>query len=248
MKRCLSIKNHNLFKYSKYVVGEVFILIIGILIALQVNNWNENRKTENIKTQIFLKLKDDILYDIHFLKNQDSLYSEWHVQAVNIYSKLVALSMDSINSIDQYIVGRGSMNQLTVKTTTFDEMVNSGLLYKIDNAQISHSINDYYGFAKLELEKVNSDNQEFYRYVLSTSGYKYINTGSRISNKNNLEYTDWSWLKDPRSERYMKFESRVEFHKVAIEANKLVIGQLIEKAENLLRVIDANIYDENDKE
>jgi hypothetical protein len=46
----------------------------------------------------------------------------------------------------------------------------------------------------------------------------------------------------------MKFESRVEFHKVAIEANKLVIGQLIEKAENLLRVIDANIYDENDKE
>ncbi len=31
-------------KYSLYAIGEVFLVVIGILIALQINNWNESRK------------------------------------------------------------------------------------------------------------------------------------------------------------------------------------------------------------
>jgi len=42
-------------KYFKYAIGEIVLVVIGILIALQINNWNENRK-EKIKTQTYLKL------------------------------------------------------------------------------------------------------------------------------------------------------------------------------------------------
>jgi len=31
-------------KYFKYAIGEIVLVVIGILIALQINNWNENRK------------------------------------------------------------------------------------------------------------------------------------------------------------------------------------------------------------
>ena len=31
-------------KYLKYAIGEIVLVVIGILIALQINNWNENRK------------------------------------------------------------------------------------------------------------------------------------------------------------------------------------------------------------
>ena len=46
-------------KYLKYAVGEVILVVIGILLALQINNWNENRK-ENIVEQTLLNqlLKD----------------------------------------------------------------------------------------------------------------------------------------------------------------------------------------------
>ena len=42
-------------KYLKYAVGEIVLVVIGILIALQVNNWNENRKTE-IKIKKWVKI------------------------------------------------------------------------------------------------------------------------------------------------------------------------------------------------
>ncbi|MBT8304612.1 MAG: hypothetical protein KJP09_09095 [Bacteroidia bacterium] len=46
-------------KYFKYAIGEIILVVIGILIALQINNWNENRKL-NIKEGIYLKgLKAD---------------------------------------------------------------------------------------------------------------------------------------------------------------------------------------------
>ena len=32
-------------KYMRYAIGEILLVVIGILIALQINNWNENAKT-----------------------------------------------------------------------------------------------------------------------------------------------------------------------------------------------------------
>ena len=34
---------NNIAKYLRYAIGEIFLVVIGILIALQINNWNENR-------------------------------------------------------------------------------------------------------------------------------------------------------------------------------------------------------------
>lgn len=41
-------------KYLKYAIGEIILVVIGILIALQINNWNEQRK-DNVKEQEILK-------------------------------------------------------------------------------------------------------------------------------------------------------------------------------------------------
>jgi len=53
-------------KYLKYVFGEILLIVIGILIALQINNWNELRK-ERKKEQVFLK---EINLDFKSNKNQ----------------------------------------------------------------------------------------------------------------------------------------------------------------------------------
>lgn len=59
-------------KYFKYAIGEIILVVIGILIALQINNWNEGKK-ERKKEQAFLK---EINLDFKSNKSQlDSIIS-----------------------------------------------------------------------------------------------------------------------------------------------------------------------------
>jgi hypothetical protein len=51
-------------KYFKYAIGEIFLVVIGILIALQINNWNENRKQNDNLSSIYQIIKEDLTIDI----------------------------------------------------------------------------------------------------------------------------------------------------------------------------------------
>ena len=50
-------------KYLKYALGKIILVVIGILIALQVNNWNENRKNDKIEENYLISLKDEFEFN-----------------------------------------------------------------------------------------------------------------------------------------------------------------------------------------
>jgi hypothetical protein len=47
------IQEHNMGKYVKYAIGEILLVVMGILIALQINNWNENKKKPKERNGFF---------------------------------------------------------------------------------------------------------------------------------------------------------------------------------------------------
>lgn len=47
-------------RYLKYAIGEIVLVVIGILIALSINNWNENRKINNDITLLFTALESEL--------------------------------------------------------------------------------------------------------------------------------------------------------------------------------------------
>lgn len=55
-------------KYFKYAIGEIILVVIGILIALQVNNWNEARKNAKIELEFLKNLDVDLQKDLDNLK------------------------------------------------------------------------------------------------------------------------------------------------------------------------------------
>lgn len=124
-------------KYLKYAIGEIVLVVIGILIALQINNWNEQRKLE-------LKEKS-LLAAIHkeFLKNkiQLDLTISQHNLALNSCKKIIdlfPLDIESINldSISLYLYNlknapsfnpsQGSINSI-INTSSFDIISNNTL-------------------------------------------------------------------------------------------------------------------------
>ncbi len=50
-------------RYSLYAIGEIFLVVIGILIALQVNTWNDARKAEHLEQDYYCRLLEDIYLD-----------------------------------------------------------------------------------------------------------------------------------------------------------------------------------------
>ena len=55
-------------KYFKYAIGEIILVVIGILIALSINNWNEERKNES-KEDVYLEgIKNDLEMDVKYIE------------------------------------------------------------------------------------------------------------------------------------------------------------------------------------
>ena len=53
-------KDNQFIKYSRYAIGEIVLVVIGILIALQVNNWNEDKNIRKIEHKLLQELKADL--------------------------------------------------------------------------------------------------------------------------------------------------------------------------------------------
>jgi hypothetical protein len=56
-------------KYFKYAIGEIILVVIGILIALSINNWNENRKLHNEELNLLSDIKTNLLSTNTTFKN-----------------------------------------------------------------------------------------------------------------------------------------------------------------------------------
>jgi hypothetical protein len=72
-------------KYLKYAIGEIILVVIGILIALSINNWNEDRKSEIKKQDYYVQLLDDLNNDILSAQNTIEEFSN-HQKKYSAYT------------------------------------------------------------------------------------------------------------------------------------------------------------------
>ena len=61
-------------KYLKYAIGEIILVVIGILIALSINNWNETKKSEEKIDKLLVEVLQDLEHNINLCIKQLKLY------------------------------------------------------------------------------------------------------------------------------------------------------------------------------
>jgi len=208
-------------------------VVIGILIALYINNWNETEKSKSESNLLLIDLKQDLENDIKNFKSLQTEYNDWLLQIQYVVDSVLQGNTREITVYDQLMAGRLSMNYITINKVTFLDMFNAGRKLEFDNPEIEREIKDYYQYADNTLIKLNADNEQFQRQLMSYYGVGGINTLNRVINKRNLEYIDWSWLSEPSSQEYINLETAMLLYKLVIEVNLEEI-QALEKRSDLL--------------
>lgn len=135
------LAENKLSKYLIYAIGEIVLVVIGILIALQINNWNIDRISDNQMIAYMRSLKKDLKTDtLNFSKAIDR-----YKNSIDRRDNLISLSnYDNIptDSILRLIIPDYAMDR-PIKNT-FTKITNSGITLISKNDSLSQKIYDYY--------------------------------------------------------------------------------------------------------
>jgi hypothetical protein len=132
-------------KYLKYAVGEIILVVIGILIALSINNWNEAKKLELVELNILQGIKQNILMDTVDLNHNRRRFEEMNNRDTTVISHLIFKEpFDTTVESNLTDLWRSNIT-LTLHTSYFDEAKTKGLSI-ISNKPLRDSISRLYEF------------------------------------------------------------------------------------------------------
>ncbi|MBO0329850.1 DUF6090 family protein [[Muricauda] lutisoli] len=113
-------------KYLKYALGEIILVVIGILIALQINNWNENRKLENSKVNLMLSIKKELLINLETLEDYDNGLNQSNSKFNKVLSFSAGNTSLPTDSLRQFLSQMVYSITLSFLTTVQEEAISSG--------------------------------------------------------------------------------------------------------------------------
>ncbi len=88
------LEKNNFKKYLIYAIGEILIVMIGILIALTINNWNENRKISITEIAILKEMRINLRTDLEDV--------QWNIEYLNTKINANRIVLKSLNTPDNY--------------------------------------------------------------------------------------------------------------------------------------------------
>jgi hypothetical protein len=167
-------------KYLKYAIGEIVLVVIGILIALQINNWNETQKDKKIEAQYLVNITYDLkeqLASIDLQMNYERAYYEAASRIIDYYNTYQVFLSDSIFFKDaSFLTERKTF---VVTDPTYTDLISSGNMKLIKNKVNKDKLLNYY--QELErVEKVIQSNNSLlidqnYVQTFLKYGYNYTN-------------------------------------------------------------------------
>ncbi|NRR93106.1 hypothetical protein HSX10_16135 [Winogradskyella undariae] len=146
-------------KYLKYAIGEIILVVIGILIALSINNWNENRKNRKKEKVYITNIQRD-------LKAQLVILDRATKGELLSYANL-SNALKSFHQHNGFVVNTESLSEISavndrftfnIIDTALDEIKSSGNLDIIQKNEVKDSLLKYYNKLRLSGQIIASNN------------------------------------------------------------------------------------------
>lgn len=169
-------------RYLTYAIGEIILVVIGILIALSINNWNETRKIRSAEQEILQNLK------VELLVNQDRLEQIYTNQFKDIHAGDTLLKLFHTDITNVSISKLDSILANFEMTITFEasdgyitSLLASGNIDYIQNSAIKSFVGSFEGEVVDATEEINPMKRLFEERLWPTIDGK-INSSNRIRN------------------------------------------------------------------
>ena len=160
-------------KYLKYAIGEIVLVMIGILLALQINNWNEARKDRVYEVKMLNQIKKALEQDYKFFT--EHLLGRRHktqLNAVNFFKKSILQDSVDQDSVDYHFNRLQHGLQVTYNRGPYDALKSSGL-DRISNDSIRNRLIYVYDFIYPRYEGLINSGQDYF-YNEGQSLYKEL--------------------------------------------------------------------------
>ena len=193
-------------KYFKYAIGEIILVMIGILLALQVNNWNQNRIEQIEEKEVIAKLHND------FKENKKTLEkfiieNDNEMNALMELMKLVGAQKEELarHNLDSLFFESLAANEIAFADNTLRNIMQSGRLNILKNEDITDLLykwNEVSEIRKTRLSKLDDwSNTQFMPYLVSKISFKEMDAFSNF---------EWTGISKVKPDYYPMFQE-IEF-------------------------------------
>jgi hypothetical protein len=238
-------------KYFKYAIGEIVLVVIGILIALSINNWNEDRKADKEEQSLFSNLKIDFESRINELKEFNSARKK-STSAILEINKIIANieNRPSDSIIDKLISTSLNGFKFNEEFKMLDVVFNTGLINDIKNEALKRKLIEWPQEVEEMLEEQRMHNEFIDKnYLPLLSQY--------ISLRDVYEKFDFRKYNLPKGEPVTLsknynglftdpiFENDLVFLQMLIRLNYIDTETLISSAEEIIDLLNSELQSDD---
>ena len=234
-------------RYLLYAIGEIILVVIGILIALAVNNWNQDNKDHRLGLDYLSRIHNDLVQDtINFranITNNAQVREEIKGALVTLYNGIESITQ--VQTISD-VYDRALDQVFTPNNNTYKGMVSSGTLGLIQNLELKEHIVGLYseydqkgallgaiGQWMLTMATAESTQTDFIKFGIDVSDI--------FTTQDMLNETDYAFLNDKNDPRFKMVVRAISATAFTQKASNAVYVELIDKCDSVLKLIQQEL-------
>lgn len=162
-------------KYLIYAIGEIILVVIGILVAININNWNENRKNYKIEISYIKGILTNIDSDINSLE-YTIVMDTLRIQSYTFIVRAFSGKGNDDSLLKSHLLNSMLVTNFTEQKTVFEDMKSSGKLNLIKSDSIRYKIQEYYNSSSAMAQRQEYNNKSLINMIIDLAAVLDINS------------------------------------------------------------------------
>lgn len=221
------LNERNFKKYLAYASGEIIIVVVGILIALYLNNWNQKRINKKQEIQYYQSIKNQLNEDMNTLIGEIDYNQSYLDQFTFAKTLIMRNDKSKIDTLGRIILHMVRYSDFRQKSNVYQTLVNSGQIIIITNHQVTERLQSL---------------EENYNYINRLEeNHATIIISQIIPSIKQIIQFDPIKIKDPRTLFSYKFQNNFDVLIGLMNEKKQAYGQAITEIKSILKSIEQEL-------